>query len=51
MIEEVNALDDNVTWDLVFLPIEKKTIGCKRVFAIKVNLDGLIARLKSTPCG
>ena len=29
------------------LPIGKKTIGCKSVFAIKVNLDGSIARLKA----
>ena len=29
------------------LPIEKKTIGCRWVFAVKVNLDGSISRLKT----
>ena len=37
MIEEVNTLDDNVTWDLVSLPTRKKTIRRKWVFAIRVN--------------
>ncbi|KAA0047603.1 ty3-gypsy retrotransposon protein [Cucumis melo var. makuwa] len=47
-IKEVNALNDNGTWDLMILPTEKKTIGCKWVFAIKVNPDGSIARLKAS---
>ena len=46
MIEEMNALNDNRTWDLV-LPVGKKAIGCRWVFAMKVNLDGSIARLKA----
>ena len=29
MDEEVNALDDNVTWELTPLPEGKKAIGCK----------------------
>ncbi|KAA0054253.1 Cysteine-rich RLK (RECEPTOR-like protein kinase) 8 [Cucumis melo var. makuwa] len=44
MIKEVNVLDDNGTRDLMSLPTGKNTIGCKWVFAIKVNPDGLIAR-------
>ena len=47
MIEEVNALDDDGTWDLVSLPAGKKSIGFKWLFAIKVNLNGLIACLKA----
>ena len=47
MIEEMNALDTNGTWDLVNLPTGKKAIGCKWVFAMKVNLDGSVARLKA----
>ncbi|CAH9055335.1 unnamed protein product [Cuscuta epithymum] len=47
MIEEMNALDLNGTWDLVYLPTGKKSIGCKWVFAVKVNPDGSIARLKA----
>ena len=47
MIEEMDALIDNGTWDLVRLPAEKKAIGCRCVFTVKVNLDGSIARLKA----
>ncbi|TYK28874.1 Cysteine-rich RLK (RECEPTOR-like protein kinase) 8 [Cucumis melo var. makuwa] len=47
IIEEVNALGDNGTWDLVSLPTGKKTIGCKWVFATKVNPNESIARLKA----
>ena len=46
MIEEMDALIDNGTWDLVRLPIGKKTISCCWVFMMKVNPDGWIARLK-----
>ena len=46
MIEEIDALTDNGTWDLVRLPAGKKAIGCRWVFTIKVNLNELIARLK-----
>ena len=47
MIEEMDALTDNGTWDLVHLPIGKKAIGCRWVFIVKVNPDGSIARLKA----
>ena len=47
MIEEVDALTDNGTWDLVRLPAGTKTIGCHWVFIVKVNPDGSIARLKA----
>ena len=46
MIEEMDALIDNVTWDLVRLPTRKKVIGCRWVFKVKVNPDGSITRLK-----
>ena len=46
MIEEMNALTDNGTWDLVCLPAEKKVIGCRWVFTVKINPNGSIARLK-----
>ena len=29
MIEEIDALTDNGTWDLVRLPARKKAIGCR----------------------
>lgn len=47
MIEEMDALDKNGTWDLVDLPTGKKAIGCKWVFNVKVNPDGSIDRLKA----
>ena len=46
MIEEMDALTDNSTLDLVRLPAGKKTIGYRWVFILKVNLDGSIAQLK-----
>ena len=47
MVDEMQALDDNGTWDLVPLPTGKKIIGCSWVFAIKFNPDGFVARLKA----
>ncbi|KAJ9548762.1 hypothetical protein OSB04_021305 [Centaurea solstitialis] len=47
MLDEINALDHNGTWDLVELPVSKKAIGCKWVFTVKVNPDGSVARLKA----
>ena len=38
---------DNGTWDLVSRPAGKKAIGCKWVFAVKMNPDGTVARLKA----
>ena len=47
MIEEMNALNGNGTWDLVKLHAGKKTIRCCWVFPVKVNSDGSVARLKA----
>ena len=47
MLEEICALEDNHTWKLVDLPQGKKVVGCMWVFAVKVNLDGSVARLKA----
>ncbi|OIT33849.1 putative mitochondrial protein, partial [Nicotiana attenuata] len=47
MLEEIHALEDNHTWDLVDLPKGKKPVGCKWVFTVKVNPDGSVARLKA----
>ena len=46
MVDEMQALDDNGTWDLVSLPTSKKVIGCRWMFAVKFNTDGSVARLK-----
>jgi hypothetical protein len=42
MDEEMVALDANVTWELVALPKDKKTIGCKWVYKVKHNADGYV---------
>ena len=47
MIKEMDALNGNVTWNLVQLPVGKKAIRCRWVFAVKVNPDGSVARLKA----
>ena len=47
MIEEMTALDDNGTWDLVSCPARKKIIGCKWVFSLKVNTNGTVPRSKA----
>ena len=47
MVEEMQALDDNDTWNLVQLPVGKKAIGCRWVFVVKVNPDGSVAQLKA----
>lgn len=46
MVEEMNALNANHTWDLVPLPPRKTVIGCRRVYTVKVGSDGKIDRLK-----
>ena len=45
MIKEMDALNENGAWNLVHLPTGKKAIGCRWVFAVKVNPDGSVARL------
>ena len=47
MINEMDALTDNGTWDLICLPVGKKVIGCRWVFTVKVNPDGSATRLKA----
>ena len=47
MIEKIDALTDNGTWDLVHLSTRKKAIGCHWVFTVKVNPNGSIAQLKA----
>jgi Reverse transcriptase (RNA-dependent DNA polymerase) len=47
MEEELQALEKNNTWDIVKLPNTKKIIGCKWVYKIKYNCDGLIERYKA----
>ncbi|RVW36295.1 Retrovirus-related Pol polyprotein from transposon TNT 1-94 [Vitis vinifera] len=46
MIEEMKALPKNSTQEMVELPQEKKTVGCKWVFSVKDNSNGIIDRYK-----
>ena len=43
----MNALRKNGMWELVDLPRDKKTIGCKSVFSVKYKADGSIERYKA----
>ena len=46
-MDEMQAIDDNGTWDFMSLPTSKKAIGCRWMFAVKFNLDGFVARSKA----
>lgn len=47
VMEEMNALVKNNTWESVVLPREKKAVGCKWVFTVKCKADGSIERYKA----
>jgi len=47
MLDEMNALQNNGTWELVPLPSRKSVVGCRWNFAIKVGPYGTIDRLKA----
>ncbi|TYK00722.1 copia-like protein [Cucumis melo var. makuwa] len=47
MNEELKALEQNNTWDMVELPKGKKPVGCKWVYKIKYNSDGTVERYKA----
>ncbi|RVW24389.1 Retrovirus-related Pol polyprotein from transposon RE2 [Vitis vinifera] len=46
MVDEMDALHSNGTWDLVVLPSGKSTVGCRWVYAVKVGPDGQIASVR-----
>lgn len=47
MQQEYDALISQITWDLVPLPSNRKTVGCKWVFRVKENVDGSINKYKA----
>lgn len=47
MLEEIHTLEENYTWDLVYLPSGKKVMWCKWIFTVKVNPDSSVARLSA----
>ena len=40
IVEEMDALYSNDTWELVALPLGKSLVGCSWVYTVKVGLDG-----------
>ena len=50
MLDEMNAFQNNGTWELVPLPSRKSVVGCRWVFAIKVGPYGTIDS-QSSSCG
>ena len=40
------ALKQNDTWGLAILPFGKKSLTCRWVYTVKLNLDKSLARLK-----
>jgi Reverse transcriptase (RNA-dependent DNA polymerase) len=47
MIEELEALVKNKTWEFVSLTAGKKAVGCKWVFTVKQNQEGRVERYKT----
>ena len=47
MVEEMNALKKNGTWELTELPYRKRTVGCKWVYTVKHRADGSVERYKA----
>jgi hypothetical protein len=47
MKDEMKALERNVTWDLVELPRDMKTVGCKWVYKLKKGVDDKVERYKA----
>ena len=44
---EISALESNQTWEIILLPKNKTVVGCKWVFKIKYNADGIVERYKA----
>jgi hypothetical protein len=47
MIEELDSIESNQTWELVDLPHKKKAIDVKWVFRLKFNSKGVVTRHKA----
>ena len=47
MAEEIKALEANNTWKLIPLPPDKHTIGCRWVYKVKYNVDGIVECYKA----
>jgi hypothetical protein len=47
MQDELQALQDNHTWDIIPYPSRVKPIGCKWVYTIKMGVNGSLDRYKA----
>lgn len=47
MQDEIESMKENKTWNLVELPSDRKAIGCKWIFKIKMDSSGKISRYKA----
>ena len=47
METEMTCLRENHVWDLVKLPVGKKTVGSKWVYKVKTGADGSVQRYKA----
>ncbi|KAL0340294.1 UNVERIFIED_CONTAM: Copia protein [Sesamum radiatum] len=47
MDKELEALENNSTWDLTTLPAGKRAIGSRWVYKVKLHQDGFIERYKA----
>ena len=43
----MKTLEKNEIWEVIDLPREKKTVGCKWVFTTKYKSDGSLERYKA----
>lgn len=48
VFEELKALNENKTWEVVDMPKGKKLVGCKWIFTVKVGKNGIIERYKAS---
>ena len=47
MVDEMDALYSNGTWEIVALPLSKFPVGCHWVYTVKVGPNGQVDRLKA----
>lgn len=47
MKAEIKALKQNNTWEIVEIPKETKTIGCKWIYKTKLQADGTLDKYKA----
>ncbi|XP_040996221.1 uncharacterized mitochondrial protein AtMg00820-like [Juglans microcarpa x Juglans regia] len=47
MQSEIDALEANRTWSITPLPSDKKDVGCKYVYKVKLKLDGTLDKNKT----